>query len=131
MEMVGQGLKGAAINLIDFYVGFVLLQRGNWKRFSLGSKTHVISLSRSGFAVAEVNCEVCPSREGTEDRRQCPAKHQVTVSSSRPLLIPDAKETLCTPAHPPGTPKVVLGHFSPKIQQQKIPTPLPAQSFKH
>lgn len=64
VEMVGQALKGAAINLIYFDVDFVLLQRGNWKMFSLGSKTHVISLGTSGFAVPEAHCEVCPLREG-------------------------------------------------------------------
>lgn len=76
VQMVGQGLRGAAINLIYFYVDFVLMQRGNRKIFSLGSKTHVMSLSTTGFAVLETNCEVCPprEREGTENRRQCPGK---------------------------------------------------------
>lgn len=55
VETVGQGLKGAAINLTYFNVDFVLMQRGNWKTFSLGSKTHVISLSRTGFALLEAN----------------------------------------------------------------------------
>lgn len=130
MELVGQGLKGADINLIYFNVLF--LCRGEIRRhWAWAVKSIVISLSMSGFAVLEANGEVCPSREGTQDRRQCPAEHEVTVSSASPLLSPDARQTLCTPTHPPALQRWHWVTFPPKHTVEKIPNPLPAQPLKY